>query len=699
MSAPTTVAPASSASTRSVLVRIIHWLLTNRKSSFYLLTSTGVFLAIIQSVRKLRQKRKANEENMKDLSTITINKDRHKFDKIFIQRFKSIMKISFPGIYSKETWYFSLLSILLVVRTLLSVKIASLIGTNAQLLVSKQYNEFFLQVLYFTIISIPVSCVNSALHYFSGMLALRIRLNISHYVHERYLDSVSFYKAINLGSGKIEHADQRVTSDVLNFSEAVPEIYCAIFKPTLDVILFTSLLGKSTGWQGPVIMYSYLILCILIKRVIMPSFGKLIAKESELEGRYRTAHAALISDSEEIAFYRGSEKEKTVVNKFLGDIEKHSQYVVYLQSLVKFADEIYLKYFVSIIGYAVLIAPQVFNHNNYRSKSTEELTRESIKSMRYLNTAKEAGLDLVLSGNMIVDLVGYTSRVSQLLEKLDNLKSKDDDVFKEKTTEEFISEDFEDMTEWIDEWTKRCDQRKDDDGPEESTSQVLGGGKIIRGDVLNFQDVDIVSPEGKILVQKLNFTVPHLKNVMVTGPNGCGKSSLFRVIGELWPLHSGILTKPSKCNIVFLPQKPYCCYGTLRDQLIYPHTVEKMRSLGVTDSDLENLLKLVDPRGEILENQTWDTVKNWSTTLSGGMKQRLAMARLFYHRPKYAVLDECTSNVSSEVEDKLYITCQRMKITYFTVAHRPQLKKHHDFELKYAGNGKDWEWIIYDHSK
>lgn len=56
----------------------------------------------------------------------------------------------------------------------------------------------------------------------------------------------------------------------------------------------------------------------------------------------------------------------------------------------------------------------------------------------------------------------------------------------------------------------------------------------------------------------------------------------------------------------------------------------------------------------------------------------IQMARLFYHKPQFAILDECTSAVSVDVEDSMYMYCRKENITLFTVSHRRSLWKHHE---------------------
>ena len=63
------------------------------------------------------------------------------------------------------------------------------------------------------------------------------------------------------------------------------------------------------------------------------------------------------------------------------------------------------------------------------------------------------------------------------------------------------------------------------------------------------------------------------------------------------------------------------------------------------------------------------------------------MARLFYHRPQFAILDECTSAVSMALEEVMYTWASRLGITLLTVSHRASLWRYHNTILQYDGHG------------
>ncbi|WOL18839.1 ABC transporter D family member 1-like [Canna indica] len=222
-------------------------------------------------------------------------------------------------------------------------------------------------------------------------------------------------------------------------------------------------------------------------------------------------------------------------------------------------------------------------------------------------------------------------------------------------------------------------------------------------DIISFCEVDIITPSQKLLARRLTCDIVQGKSLLVTGPNGSGKSSIFRALRGLWPVVSGRLLRP--CSSVFyVPQRPYTSLGTLRDQIIYPLSREEAERRMITvlrTGDRSDASRLLDAHLEsiledvrlvyLLEREGWDATTNWEDVLSLGEQQRLGMARLFFHHPKYGVLDECTNATSVDVEEHLFRLAREMGITVITSSQRPALIPFHSLELKLIDGEGKWE--------
>ncbi|SAM03938.1 hypothetical protein [Absidia glauca] len=650
---------ASSSPWRSAAPYVLQWIktysrhrITIRRSLFVLFLLRGL-LSIHQAMSKFKK------EQVKPIPVKPLDHKNKKIDvnMAFLRQIQRLLKIVMPGLRSKEFGMLVVHSGFLVFRTILSVYIASLDGRIVSALVQGKMKDFIMGITWWMTVALPATYTNSMLTYMQSKLAIQFRTRLTTHIHEKYLTDMTFYTLGNLDD-RIKNADQCITVDTMKFSNSLAELYSNLAKPILDVFIYNYQLSQNVGFEGVFIGSLIIRLSSMVMRKYTPSFGKMVAEEQRLEGEFRFRHSRIIENSEEIALFEGQEIEKTVLDKSYYALIRHVNRIFRMRVPHGMLEDFVIKYFWGACGLILCSVPVFFKVEGMEVGSVGSRTEGFVTNRRLLVSSSDAVGRIMYAYKEVTELAGYTSRVVDLLDVFDDVKA------------------------------GRYQKRLVSSISTESNAKTLAGrGEIKDSQDIEFVDVPIVSPNGDILVPKLSFHVKPGMHLLIVGPNGCGKSSLFRILGGLWPVYGGTVNKPSHRDIFYIPQRPYLSLGTLRDQILYPDTVEEMQERGVTDKDLLDILHVVQI-GHIVDREGgWEVEKEWAIALSGGDKQRIAMARLFYHSPRYAILDECTSAVSMDIEKIMYTHATDLGISLLTVSHRPSLWKYHNYILQYDGQG------------
>ena len=201
-------------------------------------------------------------------------------------------------------------------------------------------------------------------------------------------------------------------------------------------------------------------------------------------------------------------------------------------------EDFIIKYWWGAMGMLITALPVFFEVGSavQRGESVGGRAQGLVTNRKLLQSSADAFGRIMYSYKEVAELAGYTARVCELIDTFADMKA------------------------------GRYQKRVIADSPE-SRAVLAGRGVVVeRDDVIKFENVTIVSPNGDVLVKAMTFEVPAGHHLLIIGPNGCGKSSMFRILGGLWPVYGGTVEKPSMSQIFYIPQRPYLSLGTLRDQ-------------------------------------------------------------------------------------------------------------------------------------
>ena len=527
------------------------------------------------------------------------------------------------------------------------------------------------------------SYVNAAIKFLQSKVSIAFRTRLTRYIHDLYLnDNLGYYKLPNLDGG-CQAVDQFICTDLTMFTASTASLYSSIGKPLLDICVFNYQLYRSLGplaFAG--LASNYFITATALRR-LSPPFGKLKAVEARREGDFRGLHSRLIANAEEVAFYGGADMEKIFLDKGFKDLKGWMEGIYRIKIRYNMLEDFVLKYSWSAFGYLITSLPVFLpawgglggvlelGDGNEKFGREQGRMKEFITNKRLMLSLADAGGRIMYSIKDLSELAGYTSRVYTLVSTLHRVHA--NAYYPPRGTE--------------------CELF--------SLSDVQG--TIHKGyDGIRLEKAPVVAPAifprgGDELIDSLSFVVRPGEHLLISGPNGVGKSAIARLVAGLWPVYRGLVSRPRRIGtdgVMFLSQRPYLSIGTLRDQVIYPDTEIDMRDRNRNDYSLSIVLEGVRLGYLPQREGGWDCRKEWKDVLSGGEKQRMAMARIMYHEPRYAFIDEGTSAVSSDVEGLLYEKAKEKGITLITISTRVSLKKYHTFNLSLGlgDEGSEWEF-------
>jgi vitamin B12/bleomycin/antimicrobial peptide transport system ATP-binding/permease protein len=472
-------------------------------------------------------------------------------------------------------------------------------------------------------------------YYARDRLGIAWRRWLTRHFLEKYFSQRAYYELTT--NRNIDNPDQRIADDIHSFTQKSLTFLLETVSAVLTLIAFSGVL-----WSISKTLVAFLVAYAAIGTIFtFGVFGKplisLNFQQLRREADFRFGLIRVRENAEAIAFYRGEARESAnVLQRFEKLYENYKRLLKRTLGLNLF------QYFYTFLTYAlpsVLIAPRIISGELEVGRAIQ---------------AGGAFAAMLGALTVFVDNFESLSAFAAGIERLHGFKKELDDGNQAAATEPRIA--------------------------------------TVEGTQVALEGVTLRTPGNeRVLIADLSVDVTPQHGLVIVGASGGGKSSVLRAIAGLWRAGSGTIHRPNLERMLFLPQRPYMIWGTLREQLQYPNL-----SAEVDDAALTAVLQQANLPDLLQRCGGLDTKLDFAKVLSVGEQQRLAVARVLLSRPEVAVLDEATSALDVENEAKLYAALRSTSTTLISVTHHPSLLKYHSQVLELVGDGS---WRLEDVSE
>jgi len=181
----------------------------------------------------------------------------------------------------------------------------------------------------------------------------------------------------------------------------------------------------------------------------------------------------------------------------------------------------------------------------------------------------------------------------------------------------------------------------------------------------------------KVILDNISFTIKKGEKIGIVGLSGAGKTTLIEILsGLLKPSLGKVLIdgidlwdydiESYRSKISFVPQEPFLFEGTIYENLTFS------KNMSLEEVKKACNLANIDEFIESLENGYFYKLSEGGTNLSGGQRQRLTIARAILRNPEIIFLDEPTSNLDAQSEEKIINAIENFLFdkTAVIIAHR-----------------------------